>query len=172
MAAAYDIPVIPHGGGLNGAVASESRIVDPYTSNNPFKFDAFVSSSTTPPSGAFAHVVDTGEDIDTVDCFDELLYVAVIVVAPAATPVTVTTADVCPAGTVTEAGTVAFVASELESDMAAAELGADESVTRSEPTPFDAMESVDGARELTVGSIGVTPSVVNWMFGFNSTLLL
>ena len=122
--------------------------------------------------GAFDHVDDTGAVTDTTDAFDELLYVAVIVLAPDVTPVTVTTADVCPAGTVTEAGTVAFVGSELESDTDTAVLGGDDKETTKDPTPLDEIDSVAGNNELTIGLIGVTPSVVNWMFGFNSTLLL
>jgi len=116
--------------------------------------------------------VDTADATDTVACFDDPLYVAVTVLAPLATPVTVTTADVWPAGIVTDAGTVAFVGSELESETDTEVLGAEDNATSNDPTPFDAIESVAGARELTVGSTGVTPSVVNWIFGFNSTLLL
>ena len=90
---------------------------------------------------------------------------------PTATPVTVTTAVVCPAGTVTDAGTVAFVASELLSETTAAALGADDRVTRSDPTPLDAIERTDGEREPTVGLTG-TPPVVNCIVGLSSTLLL
>lgn len=128
--------------------------------------------SNSPPIGAFDQSDDTGVVTETVACLEDELYVAVIVDPPAAMPVTVITAEVCPAGTVTVAGTVAFVTSELLSETTAAALGAELSVTRSDPTPFDAIARTDGARDPTVGFTGVVPSVVNWMFGFSSTLLL
>jgi hypothetical protein len=90
---------------------------------------------------------------------------------PAATPVTVIIAVVCPAGTVTVAGTVAFVTSELLRDTTAAALGAELRVIKRDPTPLAAIESTDGDSEPTVGFTG-TPPVVNWIFGLSSTLLL
>ena len=59
----------------------------------------------TPPIGAFDQVPDTGAVTDIVSCFEVELYVAVTVDPPTATPVTVMIAVVCPAGTVTVAGT-------------------------------------------------------------------
>ena len=60
-------------GGLNGSVASASRIVVPYTSNRPFLLEQFVSMRTCPPIGAFDHVVDTGEETEIVAVFDDEL---------------------------------------------------------------------------------------------------
>jgi hypothetical protein len=59
----------------------------------------------------------------------ELLYVAVMVEEPAATPVTGMLAEVCPAGTFTVAGTVALVGSELLTATDATDDGALDSVT-------------------------------------------
>ena len=101
----------------------------------------------------------------------ELLYVAVIVEDPDATPVTGILAEVCPAATVTVAGTVAFVGSELLTETVAAEAGALDSVTVSPCTAPTDTPSEDGESELTVGGAGVVPSVVKLMTGFNSMLL-
>ena len=70
-------------------------------------------------------------------------------------------AEICPAGMTTDAGTVAFNASELDKEIVAAAVGADVSVTKSDPTPVEVINAVAGDRELIVGLLGVVPSVVN-----------
>ena len=73
---------------------------------------------------------------------------------------------------VTDAGTVAFAGSELFNEIDAAALGADVNDTASDPVPFEEIVIVEGDNVLSTGFAGVVPSVVNWMTGFNSTLLL
>jgi len=90
-----------------------------------------------------------------------LLYVAVIMLAPTATPLIGTAADINPAGTVTVAGTVTAVGAELVNAIVAAALGADDSSTVNDPTPFTPIIAVVGLRALTTGFVGVVPSVVN-----------
>lgn len=138
---------------------------------NPVILSNAESISTTPPAGAFVHELDAGLLTVTAAVLLELLYVAVIVEDPAATPVTGMFAEVCPAGTDTVAGTVAFVGSELDTDTEAADDGALDRVTVRPCTAPTATPSVDGESELTVGGAGVEPSVVKLMTGFNSMLL-
>jgi len=130
------------------------------------------SISTVPPAGAFVHELDAGLLTVTDAVLFELLYVAVIVEDPAATPVTGMFADVCPAGTLTEAGTVAFVGSELLTDTVATEDGALDSVTVNPSIPPTDTPMEDGDSVLTVGFAGVVPSVVKLMTGFSRMLLL
>jgi len=91
----------------------------------------------------------------------ELLYVAVTLLIPAATPVTVATPLICPAGIVSVAGTVAFVTSELLSATTAEALGAENNETVNDPAPPTDSDSEIGDTLDTIGSVGVVPSVVS-----------
>src|SRR5574340_670522 len=139
---------------------------------NPVMSSNAESISTVPPAGAFVHELDAGLLTVTAAVLLELLYVAVIVLLPAATPVTCTGAEVCPAATTTDAGTVAFVGSELLRDTVAGADGADDSDTVNGDTAPTARDNDDGESELTVGLAGVDPSVVKLMTGFRRELLL
>jgi len=55
---------------------------------SPVKLSKAESNKTVPPAGALAHVPDAELLTVTTDCADELLYDAVMVLLPAATPVT------------------------------------------------------------------------------------
>ena len=82
--------------GENGAVASVSKMTELNTSNRPTVSGSalqLTSHNTVPPAGALAHVLDAGLLTVTAAVLLELLYVAVIVEDPAATPVTGILAD-------------------------------------------------------------------------------
>lgn len=90
-----------------------------------------------------------------------LLYVAVMVLVPAATPVAENCADCAPIGTITVAGTVIFAASELDKDTLADSIAALVSATvRGNVPPTPTVNDV-GVSDETIGFVGVVPSVVS-----------
>jgi len=159
--------------GENGAseIVSMFEPATGKSSMNPVTLSNAESISTVPPAGAFVHELDAGLLTVTAAVLFELLYVAVIVEDPDATPVTGILAEVCPADTVTVAGTVALVGSELLTDTDAADAGALDRVIVKPCTAPTETPREDGESELTVGFAGVEPSVVKLMTGFNSMLL-
>lgn len=147
--------------GLNGADASVVNMVELYTSSSPVKFEKSLSRRTVPPAGALLHDPDAGLLTVTAHILLELLYVAVTLLEPAATPVTVAIPLVCPAGIVMVAGTVAFVTSELLKETVAEALGAEDKLTVTGPVPPTVTVNDVGDTLDTVGLVGVVPSVVS-----------
>jgi len=102
----------------------------------------------------------------------ELLYVAVIVAVPVAAPVAEKLPELCPIGMVTDAGTEIRPLSELDRLTTDEVIAALVRLTVSGNVPPTGTVKDEGLIELTVGFAGVLPSVVNWIVGFNSRLLL